>query len=268
MGKTRERFPRSNAGIDSTVRVAWLFTPEGWNARLGPGAPRAVPYLPSRAKFGQSERGERIEFEACNLLSGVLYGWSQLFEPEQCGDRAVRRRFLLRLLEDLRSEIGWPTLELLALDAAAVRRNDYGPHASVPMLMAGREICPESLRIHSELLTDLWLLLEESEDTDRVTVCQRIVESYDGIDLQALRAMKVSSAEQTAYIYGAALHLLGDHRVFKRYFRQSVQALVEHPTLMDRLWRIARGERLGLEELKVFDPPSPPETGSAFTEGS
>jgi hypothetical protein len=246
----------------------WLFKPEGWSAPLGPGAPSAVPYLPSPAKFEQFQRGERVEFIAFDLFCGVLYCWFQLFEPERCDDPAIRRRFLPRLLEDLRSEIGRPTLEQLVLDAAGVRRNDYGPQASVPMLMTGREIFPESLRVHSDLLTDLWLLLEESEATDLVPVCQRIVEEYDGIDLQALRAMNAGSAEQAAYIYGAALHLLGDHRAFKRYFRHTVQSLVEHPTLMDRLWRIARGERLGLEELRVFKSPRDTRTQNPSACGS
>ena len=38
MGKIREPFPRFNAGTDTSVRVAWMFTPEAWNASLGPGS--------------------------------------------------------------------------------------------------------------------------------------------------------------------------------------------------------------------------------------
>ena len=249
MRQSRKPFPLDGADENSSIRVVWLFKPEGWCAHLGPGAPGAVPYFPPLERSGEFRTGKRIEFDALDLLCGVLYAWSALFEPERCEDPAVRRRFLLRLLEDLRRELGWATIEQLILDAAAERKKDYGPGAAIPMLLAGRDIRPESFKIRSDLILDLWLLLEESDEIDPLPVCQCIVEQYEGMDLQALNT---NTREQIVYLYGAALHLLGQHRAFKRHFQGAVQSVVEHPTLMSKLWRIVRGERLGLRELKVF----------------
>ncbi len=254
MRGTRELFPSSDAGFETPLNIAWLFTPEEWDSHFGPGRPRALPYLPSRAALDRNERGEPIQFGVVDLLCGVLYCWSSLIDPRRCDDPGVRREFLKRLLQRSQSDFGWPTLERLVLEAAAERAKDYGSQASVPMLLAGLDICSESVPIRSDLIVELWLLLTESDEADLEVVCRSMVKAYEGIGLESLRTMEASFAEQAVYLYGAALHLLGRRDAFKRHFRKAAQPIVEHPTLMNRLWRIARGEPLGFAELQVFNP--------------
>lgn len=227
------------------------FMDDGWaDALTDLEAPIQMPYFVSGEAFERLERKQGVSLDAYMLLCGILRTW---FEPDKyCMDGRPDklRAFLMVVLEDIRRVYGAESLEQLILDAASKVRAEHGSLPASRILTAGCDIFPKNAFIHSDLIMDIWFILEHTQQVDRASAFQMIVNTFSWIDMDAIEDKLV---EVLDYIYMVSLAFLGQHEECNQYFWQTASKRVERPALKTRMVDLAEGRVEDFEHYRVWD---------------
>ena len=146
--------------------------------------------------------GENLEnFEATNqfnlteecLLKGILYGLSPttrktgaIYEEEK----------LLAILDELQQGFHHKSRETLILNVAYNIKDVNGIHVALGILRTGMYLLPDSSKIKSDYVIDLWQ--EACENEDNESIYQEILELIPQIDLEDIHI----GAKETICYYG------------------------------------------------------------------
>jgi len=159
------------------------------------------------------------------------------------------RRFLKDLLEALRRDFGVDSLETLILDAAAVVRGRHGALLASRILTAGHNLRPASSKIRSDLIRDVWSVLETTEQVDRPSAFAFLVKVYRGIDFAEVDERVV---EVLDYICFVALSFLGQFDGRTRFFWGTASKRVQNPVLKRRMLALRADEDPNFADYQIW----------------
>lgn len=216
--------------------IIWKFMPDDWAKGISRlQSPGAMPYFVDGEAYRCLQNKEKVELTPYALLCGILLSW---FESEKfwMGEqKEPLQRFLSDVLEDLRQVFDIPSVEEMILSVAASVREKHGPLPASRMLTVGNNILPGSAKIRSDLINDVWAVLEGTDQVDRESAFRFIVSVYGGIDFEDLSA---NAIEVLDYVYMASLAFLGKTDERDTFFWQTASKRVSHPRLKERMFRL------------------------------
>lgn len=124
-----------------------------------PGFVGYLPFFISGMDNQRLENKETIQLKEEHLLKGILYG---LHDYEKKGNSWYTengRETYLYLLDILGNGFGFSDPENLILSVAGNARSKNGHAVSYAMLLSGIDLLPNSSKIMSDLIIDLWEIL-------------------------------------------------------------------------------------------------------------
>ena len=236
---------------DGKHAMVLKFMDDGWADSLTDlEAPIQMPYFVGGEAFERLEQKQGITLTSYMLICGILKTW---FEPDKyCMDGSPDKLkdFLLVVLDDIRREFNADSLEQLILDVATRVRADHGSLPASRILTAGCDIFPESAFIRSDLIMDVWFILEHTKQVDRPGALEMIVNVFTGVDADTLEDDLVKVLD---YIYMVSLSFLERHEECNQYFWQTASKRVEHPKLKTLMVDLSEGRVEDFEHYRIWD---------------
>ena len=236
---------------DGKHAMVLKFMDDGWADSLTDlEAPIQMPYFVGGEAFERLEQKQGITLTSYMLICGILKTW---FEPDKyCmdGSPGELKEFLLVVLDDIRRVFDEDSLEQLILNIATTVRADHGALPSSRILTAGCDIFPESAFIRSDLIMDVWFILEHTKQVDRPGALATIVNAFTGVDTDTLEEDLV---EVLDYIYMVSLSFLERHGECNQYFWKTASKRVEHPTLKARMVALSEGQVENFDHYRIWD---------------
>ena len=227
------------------------FMDDGWADSLTDlEAPIQMPYFVGGDAFERMEQKQGVTLDSYMLICGILKTW---FEPDKyCMDGSPDklREFLFVVLEDIRRVYEADSLEQLILDVASKVRADHGSLPASRILTAGCNIFPNNAFIRSDLIMDVWFILEHTKQVDRANALEMIVAVFSSIDMDALENHLI---EVLDYIYMVSLSFLGRSEECNQYFWKTASKRVERPTLKTRMVDLSEGRVEDFEHYRIWD---------------
>jgi hypothetical protein len=214
-------------------KIVWAVLPnKGLRTSTRRALPQLAPYLVEAAGDPREEPQSEMALNNDTLFRGVLHEWLTPRHPRTSSDPARWHLALRYLLEDLRGHSGFASLELMALVHATQVREQSGHLPALKMLMTAHQLLKRSTEIRSDLVLDLWALVENVEDLDRESAFVLIRQLYDGIRFEALRE---DVTDQLDYANFVALSYLGDYQRRNWLFWRTISKRVRHKHLKYRM---------------------------------
>jgi hypothetical protein len=177
------------------------------------------------------ENKQRVELTEFMLLRGILVEY--LSNPPLMsidGLRPAYENFLNVCVVGFR----FPSMEELVLRVAARLRADNGNYASYKALSTGMCLLPCSSKIRSDLIMDIWLLLQErvAEGRGGLPLLEEIIDAYSGINL---REVNPDVIELLVYIHFVALRLAGTSSDLDTFLKEFVFTHVSDQHLKNKI---------------------------------
>jgi hypothetical protein len=185
--------PRTPIPLDpGEYTIVWKFMPDGWAKDVSElPAPVSMPYFVDGEAYQKVLSKQPAELTPYGLLCGVLLSW---FQPNKLwfyGKNDPLQEFLGDLLEELRQGFNRPTVEDMILSVAASMRDNHGSAVASGILTAGVNVIPASKDIRSDLIADVWTVINTADQVDRDSAFRFILEAREGIDLQGMDPRQV-----------------------------------------------------------------------------
>lgn len=235
--------------------IVWRFMPTGWADIPCDGTPPgAIPFFLEEELLEQLSSGSRPRLSPFMMLCGILYsGLGDDNYVARC-DPAALHTFLTAQVERLRKVLRpEAATETILLDAAATVRERYGVWPSSRVLSGAHQLLPGSSAIRADLIQDLWMVLELSDNVEKEPVLEQI-----DILFRAIRFLDIQpeAIGLLVYMFAAALSMLGKTerreevraRLVPRYVNTSLRSKLDRlaessPPRFDdcRLWTQGRG---------------------------
>jgi hypothetical protein len=124
-----------------------------------------LPFFIWGADLEKMEQGGQVELHEQQLLKGILYGLYEYDNSPKPWHDLKSRQALLHLLDILGKGFGFKNLEAMILDVAANVRELHGNVPSFKILDSGAKLIPNSSKIKSDWILDLWNIAAD-EDTE------------------------------------------------------------------------------------------------------
>ena len=220
----------------TTYSIVWYEC--GENSTLAerfyvPGFVGYLPFFVSGADHERLENKEKIELREEHLLKGILYGINENEKKGIFWDAERGKEIYLYLLEKLGNGFGFDDLEKMILSIAANARSKNGHAVSYSMLLTGVELLPNSSKIKSDLISDIWMILSDANARDFTEEgLHKIVDLINKINMEDVIP---GAREMIAYFGFTALMLLGLEDKVKDYLHQFIYPYVENMQLKIRI---------------------------------
>jgi hypothetical protein len=104
--------------------------------------------------------------------------------------------------------------------------------------------------IRSDLIMDVWFILEHTKQVDRPGALEMIVNVFTGVDTDTLEADLVKVLD---YIYMVSLSFLERREECNQYFWQTASKRVEHPKLKTLMVDLSEGRVEDFEHYRIWD---------------
>lgn len=203
-----------------------------------PGYDGYLPFFVWGEDLEALERKEKVELREEHLLKGILYGLYEFDRNPKPWHRKEDRETLLFLLEVLGNGFKYENLEKMILDIAYSIKEKNGSRASRIVLEVGNDLIPQSSKIKSDLICDLWAVIVVSGKES--ILFEEIIKLVKNIDLEEIH----SDAKEVVCFYGlCALVFLGKDEEIISYLEEyvypnismdllkhKIKALLENPT--------------------------------------
>lgn len=236
--------------VRGQYRIVWQFMPEGWGEGISEApAPGAMPYFVDGEDYDRLERKERIELKGYALLCGILISW---FEPDRFMGRreGALYRFLEDMVERLRQDLEFPSLEAMFLAAADRVRDDHGHLLASRMLTAAIHLAPSSTTVRHHLMVDVWRCLETLDELDQESAFGFIREIYAGADLTGAEPAAV---EVMDYMNMAALRFTAPADDYKRFFWETASKRIQSRVLRHRMFDLIEADAPRFKDYRIWD---------------
>ncbi len=155
----------------------------GFLAAVGATEKTHLPLFLSGNDLDAFKRTGAVNFSPVTLLYGILYGASD--DPPTL-DVSLSSRYFAKALELLAPELKMPDVEQLILTAGANARQEFGSAVSARMMGNGLGFVPQSDKIRSDFVVDLWVSAEERDESEHLVVLREIVSLLKQIDIASL----------------------------------------------------------------------------------
>ncbi len=228
--------------------IVWQECGEGSNFAARFYVPDFTGYLPfflSGEEVDHLENKESVPLEERHLLFGLLYGWKHNGLFGNNVDKAVGGH----LLEILRKGYGHKDFEELILNVACNIREANGSSPSRVVLESGLDIVPESSKIKSDLIMDLWeLALAHSSFEKRNACLTEIVKLVRKVSFPEV----LSRATEVISYYGlCSIVLLGEKEDVNEYLHSVVFPNLSDPLLKDKVKSLLECKAPNISDLKI-----------------
>lgn len=169
--------------------------------------------------------------EEC-LLKGILYGLSP--SCTKVGGIIYDEDVLLAILDKLQAGFNSKSREELILDAALNVRDINGVHVANAILRTGMNLLPESSKIKSDYIVNLWEIACEKKDN--ASIYTEIIELIPNVDLEDI----LNTAKQSICYYGfCSLLLLKEDTILKqdvdKYRMQYIDGVITHEEILPKI---------------------------------
>ncbi|MFC1665591.1 hypothetical protein ACFL17_08195 [Pseudomonadota bacterium] len=161
--------------------IVWMLMPPevGFVAALGAEEPIHLPVFLAEENLALFERGEGAYFSPVTLLCGILLGSST--DPPGV-DLEDTERYYPKALSLIAPELGMLNVGELILEAGGTIRREFGCAISARFLKNGMKFAPDSSKIRSDYIVDLWVAASDQDDPDYVAVFRKIVPILKTLD--------------------------------------------------------------------------------------
>jgi len=161
-----------------------------------PGYEGYLPFFIWGDELDAFEKKEKVEFREEHLLKGILYGLYEFDHHPKPWHHKKDRETFLYLLDVLGNGFEFDSPEKMILDIAYGVREKNGNGASRIVLETGNNLIPQSSRIKSDLICDLWAVI--SEHGEKIELFEEIIRLVDKIDFAEIH----SDAKEIVCYYG------------------------------------------------------------------
>lgn len=208
-----------------------------------PGYEGVLPFLMP----GNGDEALKIELDEKLLLRGILYGLYEFDHHSKPWHLKKDRETLLYLLDYLQQGFRYENREEMVLTVAAQVREELGDVTSRIILEVGNVLIPQSSKIKSDLVFDLWDVICKSDGND--TLLTAVVNLVLQIDFSEIK----SSAKEVVCFYGlCALVFLNDMDGFERYSQAGIAANVTNTNLLEAMENLLKNpQSVTPEDLRV-----------------
>jgi len=176
------------------------------------------------------ENNQKVELREEHLLKGILYGLYEFDRHPNPWLQKKDRKTLLYLLDVLGNGFKYDNPEKMILDVASSVREKNGNTASRKILEVGIGLIPQSSKIKSDLICDLWAVISEHEE--RTDLFKEIITLVHEIDLSDI----YSDAKEIICYYGfCALIFMNDNEGISEYLPEFVYPNIEMHQLKNNI---------------------------------
>lgn len=195
-----------------------------------PGYEGYLPFFVCGQELDQIENKQSVELREEHLLKGILYGLHEFDHNPKPWHQEKDRETLLYLLDVLGNGFKFDNPEKMILDVAQNVREKNGNNASRIILEVGNNLMPQSSKIKSDLVCDLWAVVSEQKDNRELL--NEIITLIHKIDLSEIH----SDAKEIVCYYGlCALVFLSDNSGISDYLPEFVYPNIEMRQLKNNI---------------------------------
>lgn len=182
-----------------------------------------------------------------HLLKGILYGLYEFDHHPKPWHQKKDRKTLLYLLNYLQEGFGCDSQEAMILDVARDVREEYGNGTSRIILEVGTTLVPQSSKIKSDLVFDLWEVICKREDNDALFTA--VVTLVLQIDFSEIKSI----AKEIVCFYGlCALAFLNDTDSIENYIQVYITTNVTKTELREAIDKLLKNpQNYTPEDLRV-----------------
>ena len=189
-----------------------------------------LPFFVWGQELEKLENKQSVELREEHLLKGILYGLYEFDHNPKPWHQKKDRETLLYLLDVLGNGFKYDNPEKMILDVAYNVRDKNGNGASRIILEVGNNLMPQSSKIKSDLICDLWAVVSEQDESRELL--NEIISLIQKINLSDIH----SDAKEIVCYYGLyALVFLNDNSGISEYLPDFVYPNIKIPILKDKI---------------------------------
>lgn len=221
--------------MPQTERYSIVWQECGTNSRHAvrfyvPGYEGYLPFFVWGQELERLENKQSVELREEHLLKGILYGLYEFDHNPKPWHQKKDRETLLYLLDVLGNGFKYENPEKMILDVAYNVREKNGNGASRIILEVGNNLMPQSSKIKSDLVCDLWAVISEQEESKELL--NEIITLIDQMDLSDIHP----DAKEVVCYYGlCALVFLNDNSGISEYLPKFVYPNIKMRQLKDKI---------------------------------
>lgn len=168
--------------------------------------------------------------QEAHLLKGILYGLYEFDQHPKPWHQKKDRETLLFLLDVLRKGFKFDNQETMILTIANNVREEYGNATSRIILEVGNTLMPESSKIKSDLICNLWEVVCKRAESNEILI--EIITLVHQIDFSEI----LPFAKEIVCYYGlCALILLKEENYVELYMEKNILPNVKDEQLLDAI---------------------------------
>ena len=234
-------------------RIVWEEIPQRWvpaHAASLAGVP--LPHFVNGEAYQRFLNDKPIAFDRSMLLLGILYTWLEKDARWVMQDQHTLKSSIVTLVHNLCFISEFESLEGMLLSLGSKVREQNGRLPAIKILMAGHRLLPRSANLRSELIMDIWALVEATSQVDQQSAFGLIRHLYDGIEFETLDEQIFDILD---YINFVALSYLGDYQKRNWLFWRVIAKRIRHKELKHQMIRLLNCRPVALTGEPAFWQP-------------
>jgi len=212
-----------------------------------PGYEGVLPFFISGEVDDLSTYMKTVGFQEIDLLKGILYGLYEFDYQTKPWHQKKNRETLLHLLNYLQQGFGYADREEMILNIANNVRKELGSATSSTILRVGNTLIPQSSKIKSDLVINLWEVICKKDKNDELFTA--VVTLVLQIDFSEIKPF----AKEIVCFYGlCALVFLNDTGSIENYIQVYITTNVKKAELREAIEGLLKNpENYSPEDLRV-----------------
>ena len=165
--------------------LIWVPMPAENNFVVALGAKQNIhlPFFLFGDDLTSFKKGKGVNSNFETLLYGILYGVS---DNAPTVNKELSLKYFPKAIEILTSELEMLDEETLIITAGANIRQKFGSAISARILENGISFVPKSSKIKSDLIVDIWVASENSDEPKYIDVLKKIVSILKEINFASI----------------------------------------------------------------------------------
>jgi len=209
-----------------------------------------LPFFISGVGDEALDYAKTVGFKEVDLMKGILYGLYEFDHQTKPWHQEKDRETLLYLLDIFEKGFKYKNQEAMILNVSANVRKESGNATSRIVLEVGNILVPQSSKIKSDLIFDLWEVICKKEESNKLF--KEVINLIYQIDLLEINSM----AKEIICFYGlCALVFLRQLGSIDSYLQKYIYPNVKMKELTDAIDALLRTPNNFIpEDLRVAAP--------------